>query len=242
MLVELRADLGMPLGKQIAQSAHAACAFILGCFDFSALKWRDSASRELLGTEFSNILKIAEGPLSASRSTDSLALIKITDQGHTVFKGVPTETATFYCSPLDVQRYRYVPNEHTATKSTSVRTTQLILKSYRRKNPSTVVHSAVLQQCFHLIQALDQVQAQQIGADQLSQIIAWSQGSFAKITLVASDVDSMAEVLQKAGRLPCLTGLVSTMRSSEEDSPVVITIGPANKEDLDPITSSFKML
>lgn len=96
MVIVMRADLGMPEGKLVAQGSHAALGTVL-----KIQKEGTDEQRKILEGWLSNeftkvalrvdsheqLLKIFE-----KAKKKGLATVLITDNGHTVFNGVKTDT------------------------------------------------------------------------------------------------------------------------------------------------------
>lgn len=207
----LRSDLGMPLGKEASQAAHAACALVLGLAGDGM--WRESPDsiRAMLGR-----LRVRDG----TAEDMSGALIKITDRGHTVFGGVPTDTTALFASGLS--SFQENPHE---PKSTDVRMALCVSKKARKEMGGRIafVEEAARVYALHLLNLLENEPKGAV-AEWLRE---WSSGAFAKITLSAKDDDFPV----KSGEIP--------VSEAKEGMSV---LGPAPKAKMDELTGGMRLL
>jgi peptidyl-tRNA hydrolase, PTH2 family len=100
-VIILRADLNMKIGKAVAQGAHASMGALLKASSITAHTLHiplSEASEHWLSNSFTKIcLKVNSEAelleLEANALQTKLPVCLITDNGVTVFKGIPTRTA-----------------------------------------------------------------------------------------------------------------------------------------------------
>lgn len=229
MKVVYRADLNMPRGKLIAQASHALSAFVLGCFDFETLKFRQPQSISMIEDLIKKVQIV--GVTDADFKQDEM-LVPIEDHGRTVFKGVPTVTCGLSYPLEEAIKVGYSANDYEddSDEELNTRLVQLVDKAYARKDFDAAVKNSVIEQSLHL---LTHMQNQEYAKSE--RFLTWAKGSFAKIVLVCKD--SFIEDF-KSKNAP----VVQSYFDPEGQPLHTCVIGPVHKEDLDQYTSGLKMM
>lgn len=235
--LKLRKDLGMPLGKEVSQCAHAMGALVLGCFDFNKRQWKSVAAKTLFtsGDEslWTNALTIVNVEQPCILPDCDIVIV---DQGHTVFKGVPTPTVGLCLEGATKVLLGFSENAHEPT-TTSVRMVLAVNKSYMRANKATFLKSAVVLYTRQIIRSLVSFAEGELSKEEEEAFLAWCQGAFAKISLVGDE----ASVLQTKASLQAVPAHNYLVQSSDEAIEMII-ISPHDKPWFDGVTSHLKTL
>ena len=233
LTVRVRNDLGeMPLGKIASQAGHALGAFVLGCFDFEKKDWKTPAARSCfsnpdLAESLPTAVKMEYGPEAELEGAD----VMIVDQGHTVFKGVPTKTVGLFINQNTKLVMNFGDNPYTPSETT-VRMTAIINKTAVRKDKQAAIFNIMAAYGLHTIHVLNQYRAGELSPAQVDDLLAWTTGSFAKITLVGNSETIAASTAIQAEHP------VQSVAYGDD----IRVMGPAAKAHMDVYTSSFKML
>lgn len=222
--VIVRNDLGMPLGKLIAQGGHAAGAILLGAYDFKQERWKNQIPE--LASYQKQSIQIQLGSEVAMSGAD----VVIEDQGHTVFN-VPTKTAAAFISPEQKQALGWQPNPFTPS-TTDVRMVMVVNKAYRKSLPKPEQISQGIQVlALACLNALKQYAYSELEVK--AYMKQWAQGSFAKIVLnaEASEFATLVDKVKAEGVVP--------LRYCDDN---FLVLGPAPKDLLDQVTGHLKML
>ncbi len=219
MKIIYRKDLNMPRGKVIAQASHAVSALLLGCYDFKENQFK-SSTHDL--ENFIKKLHLEE--LDDSSFFNHSFLIEITDNGKTVFNGLPTLTCGLLLESDEEKSMNYFPNLHAPHEHSDVRLMQIIDKDFARQNFHETMKQSVIQQNLHL---LDNMQNKDFIFSSAFQ--QWYRTSFTKLVLVSKD-NFLNELKVKNLSFPI---------SWNEKSCV---IGPVSKESIQPYTQHLKMM
>lgn len=235
--LKLRKDLNMPLGKEVSQCAHAVGALILGCFDFNKRQWKTVAAKTLFTSGDSSLWVDAIKIVSVDQPCIMPECdIVIVDQGHTVFKGVPTPTVGLCMSAESKNLLGFSENSHEPV-STSVRMVMAVNKTYVRANKETFLKSAVVLYAKQIIRSLMGLASGTLTEEESSAFLAWCQGAFAKITLVGN-AESVSDVRSALAEVSAHNYCIQ----SNADVVEMVIIAAHDKSWFDGITSHLKTL
>lgn len=209
---------GAPLGKVVAQTAHALCAVVLGSFDFNKNQWKTPLAKSLWQTLDVSCFDIA---LSSEAPADACVVIE--DQGHTVFDK-PTITTAAKVDTALLNAISFKPHPHNLQSEVNYRMVLVSDKSKRKSVPKQeFIKRATLAYAKSLAYWLTHIDS--LDAEELHALNNWINGSFGKIALSG----------QLSPNIPS-----NKLISFEEEGISVFKI--ASKEALSPYTHTFKLM